>query len=1157
MSSDHSRPSISHPLARHRSHGPPIPEVAHLSSPPPRPTSPPPRGYRNKPSIFALMRRSAGTLDSVYSAADTDEGISETAGKEKGKGKDRWSKRASRKAPPPPPRERGESEELDWERIKTLPRVRLVPPEDEGEPVMLYPIPHPSSLVPPRVRPQSPPSLLAATVAATLVITDPTEISPPTSRSPPVSPPRGVAMNSLAHATFVSQEHGHWIGMSDKFMLPPPVFTRGPAASGRPAATRGIIMPKTRRQLEADIGKRMSKVEQRKRDSLELERFTLLLPLEEAAQSPPNVMMPPVSEREGGRAEEEDEDLPLAVVRDRSRPSSPPHRRMFEPMMAIHTVAPFDLEISHEAETSPEAVLGPAFELKPLPSRITSRADSYSASPPPPLVVHYQPPPAHPLGLPTPPPPPPQAAISHPVPPVTRPKRSKSLTAVLSRSSSDDGPSTSSAAPPPMPPLKRQKSLKKLFFSSNEAAPPMPSAPDLPASPRNVKRGSVDFRQEVPEASTSKKGKLSRAKSKPSLRIEVKPAPFAGLEGGSSTPALGTASSSGYSEAYPTTPSSIAQPPKGPQSAGGIRGLSKRFSLSNMSGAFRKKSSISGMIPLPSEAEVPMVPQLPAVYRKTPAVESKGKGKQREVEEEDTVAVAEYERQRRRSFELPREPVSVPMAGVEEQSEADSADEYEFELPLAGPSRASSDIGHSDTVTNLLGLSTLGTEPFDILDSDYEFPPTCPAPPPSSDGGAHDSYAPHSSSSAADPDTIEAQTLAPHDKRRDSEASSISSCGSLDDDEQPSIVHAQLMHVSPTTRRNPGVSLQEFLGMAPLPQTGVLIATPKVRRRSVEGVIMGPLLIPDTPTTPTEVKGATAEKAEEVKAKAEKVKRPASGSPLVIDLRGQYLRGIGPSGSRGAQQLLQQSAPVSPSTPLSAGTILPATSPLSALSVLAPPAPIHSPPPVAVIPVEPAQEAVPEDTDDSHSEASSSDQEKEGVPATPLYEEPEHDLSGGAPREPVIQDPEEHPGDTSLSSSVDSGLVIVETPLPPSPTLVPVDMSGRNNGASSRASTPRSRFTTPEALLRLLTSPLGSSRLSRTSATPGSNASGKSKKSLTPSAIPISAELEGLPIPRQGGGEVNWSALLAGTQLGSLHFDDLGLDLSFGDADAEGIAVAI
>lgn len=38
---------------------------------------------------------------------------------------------------------------------------------------------------------------------------------------------------------------------------------------------------------------------------------------------------------------------------------------------------------------------------------------------------------------------------------------------------------------------------------------------------------------------------------------------------------------------------------------------------------------------------------------------------------------------------------------------------------------------------------------------------------------------------------------------------------------------------------------------------------------------------------------------------------------------------------------------------------------------------------------------------------------------------------------------------------------------------------------------------------------------------------------------------------------MNWSALLAGTQLGSLHFDDLGLDLSFGDADAEGIAVAI
>lgn len=132
---DHIRPIISHPLTRHRSTGPAVPELSHLSSPPPRPTSPPPRGIRTKPSIFALMRRSGGTLDSIPSAGLEDEIIigspAKESGKGKGKGKDRWSKRASRKPPMPPPRERGESEELDWERIKTLPRVRLVPPEGE------------------------------------------------------------------------------------------------------------------------------------------------------------------------------------------------------------------------------------------------------------------------------------------------------------------------------------------------------------------------------------------------------------------------------------------------------------------------------------------------------------------------------------------------------------------------------------------------------------------------------------------------------------------------------------------------------------------------------------------------------------------------------------------------------------------------------------------------------------------------------------------------------------------------------------------------------------------------------------------------------------------------------------------------------------------
>jgi hypothetical protein len=76
------------------------------------------------------MRRSSAADLERSSECDEDEDIDSPA-KVKGKGKDRWSKRASRKAPVAPLRERGESEELDWERIRTLPRVRLIPPEGE------------------------------------------------------------------------------------------------------------------------------------------------------------------------------------------------------------------------------------------------------------------------------------------------------------------------------------------------------------------------------------------------------------------------------------------------------------------------------------------------------------------------------------------------------------------------------------------------------------------------------------------------------------------------------------------------------------------------------------------------------------------------------------------------------------------------------------------------------------------------------------------------------------------------------------------------------------------------------------------------------------------------------------------------------------------
>jgi hypothetical protein len=86
---------------------------------------------RPRSNLFSLLKR-----DSVSELPDSE---SETGGKLKDKDKKRWTKRASRKAPPPPVREEAERDaredspeidfELDWERIRTLPRVRLVPPE--------------------------------------------------------------------------------------------------------------------------------------------------------------------------------------------------------------------------------------------------------------------------------------------------------------------------------------------------------------------------------------------------------------------------------------------------------------------------------------------------------------------------------------------------------------------------------------------------------------------------------------------------------------------------------------------------------------------------------------------------------------------------------------------------------------------------------------------------------------------------------------------------------------------------------------------------------------------------------------------------------------------------------------------------------------------
>lgn len=129
---------ISQPLMRYPSRAQDVDEISprRSISPPLRSASPPPS--RPKSSIFSRLRRD--TLPSGDSASyEQPPKQTKKNDKEKERGKkdkDRWSKLASRKAPPPPPvpleRQLSEEFELDWERIRTLPRVRLVPPEGES-----------------------------------------------------------------------------------------------------------------------------------------------------------------------------------------------------------------------------------------------------------------------------------------------------------------------------------------------------------------------------------------------------------------------------------------------------------------------------------------------------------------------------------------------------------------------------------------------------------------------------------------------------------------------------------------------------------------------------------------------------------------------------------------------------------------------------------------------------------------------------------------------------------------------------------------------------------------------------------------------------------------------------------------------------------------
>ena len=334
------------------------------------------------------------------------------------------------------------------------------------------------------------------------------------------------------------------------------------------------------------------------------------------------------------------------------------------------------------------------------------------------------------------------ATVRRPLPPLRaesdlvraphRSRRTRSMS-LSSTPASEIEPFMSNDEPTPPPAIKvevirRQKSLKKLFFSHYDSA-------------------SVQEKQDGTDKKP--KGLLSRAKSKPSLRIDVK----ASKE--DFVPGIATASSSGQSEGFPGTPVSRSSDGLGH----GHRGLSKRFSLSNMSNAFKKKSPAAG-----EGLAVPKVPELPEAYRR-----------EKEAMEIEIALSVSYH----------VVPASPPLEGEIVPQEDDEPDTK--------------------------GLAT----------------PEEPMPK-------------YSVKGLMSPPIIHS---AVHTHDAESETSSA-----FDFDDE--LEHAELMQVSPRTRRNPGVSLQQFLGQAP----GRRIRVENVdnaSRHSVEAIVLGSLLVPEAETPST------------------------------------------------------------------------------------------------------------------------------------------------------------------------------------------------------------------------------------------------------------------------------------------------------------------
>ena len=710
-----------------------------------------------------------------------------------------------------------------------------------------------------------------------------------------------------------------WGGMSGGFTKPPPKFQRQPRRGSM--VPQGIVMPKKRDQVEKEQGWRMSMINQEMDDFDLAWRSDQSPPLD--PQSPPrpvrqqslpqeSMSRPPLEEaapivpRPQVLVNPFDKDVPEPVAQTESpslvgiydRPTVvSPERSASAPPTIDFGASPPPLvlvRLDSEKEKPPETVMAsaptvgdvgpsdvtprpaPAVNERPLSS--LERVRQATAAPPAATRRSSE-----------------DSRDSASTASTSRPnkglrnRRSMSLTSMLSHKQKEEAPPVPIAQPTPKT-IKKQRSLKKFFFSSDNLSreesgsmPPLPKRDkeqdmalarekeqqrdrvkvianemkerekQLGKEKQREKEREKEEKQRIKDAEKAEGSRrssrplLSRPKSKPDLRIDIKATRASTLPSPSVPPMphsapLSTASSA--SSAYPETPASGSRPSSGRSTKGSppappsaSRGLTKRFSLTNMSGAFRRSLKNLAVSEAPP---VPQVPDLPEVYKK-----EKPKSKPWSMSKHSAPPTSTGHAQAlQAAYAAPHvsRTSSVPMPSSSKMIKSSSLPHVEFDVPGSFLSKENQRA--------------------------YLSPPTKSR----TLDGSSESSAPGPAHKAIHQPRSSLSSLKRLSHAQISPTGSVFSDSSSTFELEQELDEAQLVLVSPKTRRDPAVSLQTVMGINPGARMSRFVQSPEEKRKSVEAIVVGPLLIPPTPPkgavylpslaeSPSSIEASTAEHA--------------------------------------------------------------------------------------------------------------------------------------------------------------------------------------------------------------------------------------------------------------------------------------------------------